>query len=73
MVPALFEEPNIRFEDGPAVRMALSDYRKSDGTDFADALIINKARAAAKAQNVPFSSSYTFDKAAQKLRGAKTP
>ena len=50
MVHALFEEPNIRFEDGPTVWMALNDYRESDGADFADALIINKARAVAKAQ-----------------------
>ena len=36
------------------------------------ALIINKARAVAKAQGRSFSGSYTFDKAAQKLQGAKT-
>ena len=58
---------------GPTVWMALNDYRESDGADFADALIINKARAVAKAQGGSFSGSYTFDKAAQKLQGAKTP
>ena len=73
VVRALFEEPNIRFEDGMTVWTALNDYRKSDGTDFADSLIINKARAVAKAQGGSFSGSYTFDKAAQKLKGAKTP
>lgn len=73
VVHALFEEPNIRFEDGPAVWMALNDYLESDGADFADALIINKARAVAEAQSRPFSGSYTFDKAAQKLQGARTP
>ncbi len=73
VVHALFEEPNIRFEDGPAVWMALNDYLESDGADFADALIINKARAVAKAQGGTFSGSYTFDKAAQKLRGARIP
>ena len=73
VVHALFEEPNVRFEDGPAVWMALNDYLESDGADFADALIINKARAVAKAQGGPFSGSYTFDKAAQKLQGARTP
>ena len=73
VVHALFEEPNIRFEDGPAVWMALNDYLESDGADFADALIINKARAVAKAQGGPFSGSYTFDKAAQKLQGARIP
>ena len=73
VVHALFEEPNIRFEDEMTVWMALNDYRESDGADFADALIINKARAVAKAQGGSFSGSYTFDKAAQKLQGAKTP
>ena len=73
VVYALFEEPNIRFEDGPTVWMALNDYRESEEADFADALIINKARAAAKAQGRSFSGFYTFDKAAQKLQGAKTP
>ena len=73
VVHALFEELNIRFEDGPAVWMALNDYLESDGADFADALIINKARAVAEAQGGPFSGSYTFDKAAQKLQGARIP
>ncbi|MDE0291956.1 MAG: type II toxin-antitoxin system VapC family toxin [Candidatus Dadabacteria bacterium] len=73
VVHALFEEPNVRFEDGAAVWMALNDYLESDGADFADALIINKARAVAKAQGGPFSGSYTFDKAARKLQGARTP
>ncbi|MCY3826555.1 MAG: hypothetical protein OXG10_04115 [Candidatus Dadabacteria bacterium] len=53
--------------------MALNDYLESDGADFADALIINKARAVAKAQGGPFSCSYTFDKAARKLQGARMP
>ena len=73
VVHALFEEPNIRFEDGPAVWMALNDYLESDGADFTDALIINKARAVAKAQGGPFSGSYTFDKATQKRQGARIP
>lgn len=73
VVCELFEEPNIRFEDGPTVWKALNDYRESDGADFADSLIINKARTVAKAQGSSFSGSYTFDKAAQKLQGAKTP
>lgn len=73
VVCALFEEPDVRFEDGSAVWMALNDYQTSDGTDFADSLIINKARAAAEAQGGPFSGSYTLDKAARKLQGARTP
>ncbi len=73
VVLALFEESNIRFENGWAVWMALNDYLESDRTDFADSLIINKARAIAKAQGISFSGCYTFDKAAQKIRGAKIP
>jgi len=73
VVLGLFEESNIRFEDGLTVWMALNDYLESDGADFADALTINKARAIAKAQDGSFSGSYTFDKAARKLQGARTP
>ncbi|MYB26050.1 MAG: type II toxin-antitoxin system VapC family toxin [Candidatus Dadabacteria bacterium] len=73
VVLGLFEESNIRFEDGLTVWTALNDYLESDRTDFADSLIINKARAVAKAQGSSFSGSYTFDKAAQKIRGAKIP
>lgn len=69
----MFEEPNVRFEEGAAVWMALNDYLESDGADFADALIINKAQAVAKAQGGPFSGSYTFDKVARKLQGARSP
>lgn len=73
VVLGLFEESNIRFEDGLTVWTALNDYLESDRTDFADSLIINKARAVAKAQGSSFSGSYTFDKASQKIRGAKIP
>lgn len=78
VVQALFQEPGIRFEDGQAVWTALNDYRKAKtirgkSADFADALIINKARSAAQLQNIPFNGSYTFDKAAQRLPGAKAP
>ncbi|MDZ4730456.1 MAG: type II toxin-antitoxin system VapC family toxin [Xanthomonadales bacterium] len=78
VVRALFEESNIRFEDGQVVWMALNDYRKAKPVrgkvaDFADALIINKAKFIAKSLNISFSGSYTFDKAAQALAGAKAP
>lgn len=73
VVLRLFFESNIRFEDGLTVWTALNDYLEFDRTDFADSLIINKARAIAKAQGISFSGSYTFDKAAQKIRGAKIP
>ena len=76
VLQALFEEPNIRFEEGQVVWMALNDYRKSQPVqgkeaDFADALIINKARFLAGRQHSKFGGSYTFDVAAQSLPGAK--
>ena len=70
---ALFQEPNIRFEDGQATWVALDQYRKSNGADFADALIVNKAKLTASKLNEVFEGTYTFDKAAQKLPGAKEP
>ncbi len=78
VVRALFEETSIRFEDGQAVWMALNDYRNAKPlrgkvADFADALITNKARFIASSLGISFSGSYTFDKAAQALPGAKSP
>jgi len=78
VLQALFKEPNIRFEDGQTVWMALNDYRKTKPTggkdvDFSDALIISKAKFVASAQKVNFSGVYTFDLAAQKLPGTKAP
>ena len=76
VVHALFEEPNIRFEDGQVVWMALNDYRQSKAVrgksaNFADALIVNKAKFIASRQKIRFGGSYTFDVAAQSLPGAK--
>jgi predicted nucleic-acid-binding protein len=74
----LFKEPNIRFEDGQTVWMALNDYRKAKpirgkDVDFSDALIVRKAKFTAGAQKVGFGGVYTFDVAAQKLPGTKAP
>lgn len=71
VIKALFQEPNIRFEDSQATWVALDQYRKSAGADFADALIVNKAKLTAGKLGEAFEGSYTFDKAAQKLPGAK--
>ena len=76
VIQALFQEPNIRFEDGQVVWMALNDYQKAKPekgkeVDFADALIVNKAQHIVKQQGQLFSGSYTFDRAAQKSPGAK--
>ena len=58
------------------VWMALNDYTQSKAArgksaNFADALIIYKARFIASRQKIRFGGSYTFDVAAQSLPGAK--
>ena len=78
VVQALFQESNIRFENGQVVWLALNDYRnakpvKGKEADFADALIVNKARYIADNQGYSFGGGYTFDRAAQKIPGAKAP
>jgi len=78
VIQALFQEPNIQFEDGQVVWQALNDYWKAKPVkgkeaDFADALIVNKARYITSKQGQTFNGLYTFDLAAQKLSGAKIP
>lgn len=82
VVSKLFEEPQICFEDAPTVWRALHDYRqatpvkvggKKKEADFADALIVNKAKYCATHQDVPFEGVYTFDLAAQSLPGTAAP
>jgi predicted nucleic-acid-binding protein len=78
VIQSLFQEPNVRFEDGQVVWMALNDYRKAKPVrgkeaDFADALIVNKAKFTANKIDEIFGGSYTFDLAAQSLPGAKAP
>jgi len=78
VVQALFQEQNICFENGQVVWMALNDYRNAKGVngkeaDFADALIVNKARYISESQGCSFEGVYTFDRAAQKIPGARAP
>ena len=78
VIQALFKEPNIRFEDGQTVWMALNDYRKAKSiggkeAGFSDALIVNKAKFMASNQKADFGGVYTFDVAAQRLPGTKAP
>lgn len=78
VIQALFKEPNIRFENGQVVWMALNDYRqakpiKGKLADFSDALIVNKARYVAEIQSMNLDDVYTFDVAAQQLTGMKAP
>ncbi|MGI9275075.1 MAG: PIN domain-containing protein [Endozoicomonas sp.] len=78
VILALFAERNVQFEDGQVVWKALNDYKKAQPVkrkyaDSADALIINKSRSVIEKLGQQFDGSYTFDKAAQKLSGAKIP
>ena len=78
VLQSLSQEPNIKFEDGQAVWLALTDYRnakpvKGKEADFADALVISKSKLIASRENEPFHGSFTFDVAAQILPGAKAP
>ncbi|NJN47113.1 MAG: type II toxin-antitoxin system VapC family toxin [Candidatus Competibacteraceae bacterium] len=75
VIQALFAEPNIRFENSEIVWLALNTYQEAKrvarkDADFADALIITKARYVIGEQGESFNGVYTFDKAAQDLPGA---
>ena len=78
VMQALFKEPNIRFEDGQTVWLALNNYRKAKPVrgkeaDFSDALVVQKAKFLANSRKVNFGGVYTFDVLAQKLPGTKAP
>ncbi len=82
VVNALFDEPNICFEDGQTVWRALNDYRKAEPVkvgsrrkqaDFPDALIINKAKYQAHKAKTTLDGIFTFDVAAQEIPGTKKP
>jgi predicted nucleic-acid-binding protein len=78
VIQSLFEESNIRFEDGHAVWMALSDYRAAKRisgkeADFADALVASKAKSVANFRRVELKGIYTFDVAAQQFSGMLAP
>lgn len=82
VVNALFEEPNICFEDGQTIWRAMNDYRKAESikvkgkrkqADFPDALIVNKSKYQAKKTDTPLSGVFTFDVAAQQISGTKKP
>jgi predicted nucleic-acid-binding protein len=82
VVTGLLEELNVVFESRQAVWSALNDYidAKPVSTatglrtaDLADALIINKARITASRRERPYRGTYTFDRAALALDGAKAP
>jgi predicted nucleic-acid-binding protein len=76
VIDALFQEPNILFEENQVVWQALNNYRlakkaKGKEADFADALIVNKAKLLANGNSQKLEAVYTFDVAAQVLPGTK--
>ena len=82
VIHSLFEEPNICFENSQTVWRSINDYkhskpitsgRRRKEAGFSDALIVNKARAVAAWNGVPFEGSYTFDVAALQIPGTKKP
>lgn len=83
---ALFAEPGICFEDDQVVWRALNDFIGAEGSqsrprktsqkmhiDFADALIINKARKYAEHSGHALEAVYSFDTAALGIKGVKQP
>ena len=72
VIQALIVEPSLRFEDEQTVWRALRDYKKTSA-DFADALIVNKARLVANNLGSQLQATYTFDTAALQIPGAKKP
>ena len=77
-VRALFEEPRIVFESAKTVWRTLGDFVNANelrraAVGFPDALILNCAKQTAIQNAVEFNGFYTFDKAAQRLPGARVP
>lgn len=76
VIQALFEEPNICFENSQIVWLAFNAWRdaksvRGKSADFSDALIACKAKYCVNLKNEPFGGVYTFDKAAQLLTNMK--
>lgn len=79
-IGGLMEEPNLVFEDRQALWAALCDYAEAEPVttangrrhaDFADALLVRKARAIGASRGVPLVSTYTFDVPCQSLPGVR--
>ncbi len=77
VIDQLFKEPNLIFEDDQTVWRALNDFRstlpvkvgtKKKDADFADTLILEKAKYACARKIQPFDGLFTFDVAAQQLK-----
>ena len=82
VVAQLFKEPNIVFENGQTVWRALHEIRntkpikvgsKKKDADFADALVLEKAKYDCDRKDNVFKGLYSFDEAAQQIDGIKKP
>ena len=80
LIMGLLGERNVVFESRQAVWSAVNNFAeakpvKSDveTADFADALIVNKAKITARRRGKRYRGTYTFDKAALAIDGTKAP
>lgn len=82
VINALFEEPLVCFEENQTVWRAFSDFKKAKSVkvgrkykqaDFADALIVNKAKHNAACSSDSLKAVYTFDVAALALTDTTSP
>jgi predicted nucleic-acid-binding protein len=82
VIMGLLGERNVVFESRQAVWSAVNDFaeatpvKSDDGVeaaDFADALIVNKAKITARRRDTRYRGTYTFDKAALAIDGTKAP
>lgn len=78
VVRALIGDGGFAFENSQAVWFAFNEYKNAKviagkGLDFADALIGSKSIAVANAKGFELEGFYSFDKAALKLKYAKSP
>ncbi len=71
VVIKLLQEPNVRFEDDTVIWRSLGAYRRTDA-DFADALIVHKAKKTASLDN-ELEVVYTFDIEALQLPHTSEP
>ena len=77
VVRSLIGDRGFVFEDSQVVWSTLRDYTDANvirgkSLDFADALIANKAEFSADSKGAELSGFYSFDKAVEQLRGAKS-
>lgn len=73
VVQALIEDTNIVFEDSHAVWCALDDYINGSGSEFSDALIVNKSQRFGNKTKLTAYPLYTFDECALRIDGTKKP